>query len=78
VEYVTIHLQGGPEQGRELSAPADPAGLPIPRLTVGASVTASPHSQAGQPPLLVYERDHERPDGSWEYRYVGSENRFSD
>lgn len=77
VKEVKIHLYGGPEQGRELTAPTDEAGLPIPRLTFSAR-PANPQLRAGRPPLLIYERDRQRADGSWEYRYVGSEGRFGD
>lgn len=74
---VEIHLYGGPEHGRDLTAPTDSAGLPIPRLTFSAR-TAGPNQRVGRPPLLIYERECQRPDGSWEYRYVGSEGRFGD
>jgi hypothetical protein len=77
VKEVRVHLHGGPEHGRELTAPTDNAGFPIPRLTVGAR-SGNPPVRAGRPPLLIYERDRQRTDGSWVYRYVGSEGRFGD
>jgi hypothetical protein len=77
VSEVKVHLYGGPEHGKELTAPTDSAGLPIPRLSFAAR-PPSPHARVGRPPLLIYERDGQRPDGSWEYRYIGSEGRFGD
>jgi hypothetical protein len=77
VNEVKVHLYGGPEHGRQLTAPTDSPGLPIPRLTISAR-PAGAHQRLGRPPLLIYERDRQRPDGSWEYRYVGSEGRFGD
>jgi hypothetical protein len=79
VGHVRVHLHGGPADGRELDAPTDPAGLPIPRLTVSARLPCGVRSAAaGRPPLLVYERNRKRADGAWSYHYVGSEGRFGD
>lgn len=77
VNEVKVYLYDGPEQGRELTAPTDGAGLPIPRLTISARPAHQP-PRAGNPPVLIYERDHQRADGGWEYRYVGAEGRFDD
>lgn len=71
---VRAHLSGGPEGGREISIATDRAGLPIPRLTLPARHSPGSRAPSGQhSPLLVYERHRSRPDGTWEFRYVGAE-----
>ncbi|GAB3291209.1 hypothetical protein [Parasphingorhabdus pacifica] len=71
---IRVHLSGGPEGGHEISIATDASGLPIPRIALPARRSASTRAPAEQePPLLIYERSRSRPDGSWEFRYVGAQ-----
>lgn len=72
---VRAYLSGGPEEGREVSIATDHAGLPVPRVTLPARrAPGSRTAPSGQhSPLLIYERHRSRPDGTWEFRYVGAE-----
>jgi hypothetical protein len=79
VGNVRVHLHGGPEGGREYDAPTDSAGLPIPRLTFPARPPRNTQQPAGpHPPLLIYERQDQLADGTWEFHYVGVESQFGD
>ncbi|MGW5643737.1 hypothetical protein ACWEV3_13560 [Saccharopolyspora sp. NPDC003752] len=66
---IRVRLRGGPEDGHEVAVSADVSGKPVPRITFPARAR---NSQA-VPPLLIYERGRRRPDGIWEFDYVGAE-----
>lgn len=66
---IRVRLRGGPQDGNEVSVPADGSGKPVPRLTLPARAR---NAQA-VPPQLVYERGRRGPDGTWVFDYVGAE-----
>ncbi|MFR9732179.1 hypothetical protein ACL03H_23385 [Saccharopolyspora sp. MS10] len=72
MEQVRARLRGGPEDGREVSVPADPTGHPVPRITV--PVRPPRERRATPPPLLVYERSGSHSTGTWDFEYVGAES----
>lgn len=69
VGKTAVRLRGGPEDGREVTVSTDTSGKPIPRITLTARVR---NTQA-LAPQLAYERRGCRPDGVWEFHYVGPE-----
>ncbi|QGK69903.1 hypothetical protein GIY23_10565 [Allosaccharopolyspora coralli] len=65
--------QGGPEHGRTLRVALDSTGHPTARHTQPARSTPGSCPRPGQrPPVLVYERREQLPDGTWHYLYVGA------
>ncbi len=65
--------EGGPEHGHTLRVALDSSGRPTARHTQPARTTPDSPPRPGQrPPLLVYERREQRPDGAWRYHYVGA------
>ena len=73
MEQVRARLRGGPEDGREVSVPADPTGHPVPRITVPVR---APQRRCAltPPPLLIYERSGAHSTGTWDFEYVGAES----
>lgn len=74
MDQVRARLRGGPEDGREVSVPADPTGHPVPRITVPVRPQSPPRCAAGPPPLLIYERSGSRTTEAWDFDYVGAES----
>ena len=73
MDQVRARLRGGPEDGREVSVPADPTGHPVPRITVPVRLPEQRRCST-PPPLLVYERSGSKHTGTWDFDYVGAES----
>lgn len=69
LDTTAVRLLGGPEDGREVTVAADSAGTPVPRITLPAPA----RDARAFAPQLAYERRTCRPDGTWQFHYVGTE-----
>ena len=73
MDQIRVRLRGGPEDGREITVPADTSGHPVPRIT-GPVRGPEPPRAAAAPPLLIYERAEPGRADTWEFDYVGAQS----